>query len=208
MNSKRSTGPKTPEGKAVSRFNALIHGCRAEAAILPGEDPEKFRELHDKLHAAWLPQDDFEKTMVDQIAVNQWKLARLDAAEANIYDPGVLSAAEFAMAIQRLSITQNRLERSISRTIVDLEHYRKDRLQRQKDLEPKGDGRGKYTNGLLWRIDGRVTYHVLPKVRGLDGEWRVIPRSLLGDLEPPPGHPDYVEPIVTDPQPSATEPRP
>ena len=139
--------------------------------------------------------------MVDQIAVNQWKLARLDAAEANIYAPGALSAAEFAMAIQRLSITQNRLERSISRTIVDLEHYRKDRIERQKDLEPKGGGRSRCTQGVLWKIDGRVTFHVLPSVRGLDGVWRVIPRSLLGDLEPPPGHPDYVEPSVTEPRP-------
>ena len=53
-----------------------MHGCRAEAAILPGEDPEKFRDLHDKLHTAWQPQDDFEKTMVDQIAVNQFHVAQ------------------------------------------------------------------------------------------------------------------------------------
>src|SRR4051794_36688757 len=38
-NSKRSCGPKTPGGKAVSKFNGLVHGMRAESEIIPGEDP-------------------------------------------------------------------------------------------------------------------------------------------------------------------------
>ena len=41
MNSKLSTGPKTPEGKAVSRFNALIHGCRAEVRHPPRRGSRK-----------------------------------------------------------------------------------------------------------------------------------------------------------------------
>src|SRR3954469_20863660 len=29
-NSKRSTGPRTPQGKSVSKMNGLVHGMRAE----------------------------------------------------------------------------------------------------------------------------------------------------------------------------------
>ena len=48
-NSKRSCGPKTPRGKAVSKFNGLVHGMRAESEIIPGEDPAEL----DRRIAAW-----------------------------------------------------------------------------------------------------------------------------------------------------------
>ena len=37
-NSRKSTGPKTEEGKNRSKFNALDHGCRANVLVLPTED--------------------------------------------------------------------------------------------------------------------------------------------------------------------------
>ena len=40
LNAKKSTGPRTPQGKAVSSMNALKHGLRANPAPLPHEDPE------------------------------------------------------------------------------------------------------------------------------------------------------------------------
>ncbi len=39
QNASRSTGPKTDDGKARSRVNALKHGLRAETLALPNEDP-------------------------------------------------------------------------------------------------------------------------------------------------------------------------
>jgi hypothetical protein len=38
-NAQKSTGPRTAEGKAASRLNALKHGLDAESLIIPGEDP-------------------------------------------------------------------------------------------------------------------------------------------------------------------------
>src|ERR1017187_2261473 len=77
-------------------------GLHAESAVLPGEDKDKFQQLLVRLSAAWMPQDNREKSLVEQIAVNQWKLVRI--------------------------------ERSISGTIADLDHYRKTRLQRHKEV--------------------------------------------------------------------------
>ena len=37
-NAQRSTGPRSVEGKSVSRFNALKHGVDAASIALPGED--------------------------------------------------------------------------------------------------------------------------------------------------------------------------
>lgn len=45
MNAQRSTGPKSSEGKAVSRFNALTHGLTATMTLLPGENTEEYEEL-------------------------------------------------------------------------------------------------------------------------------------------------------------------
>jgi len=38
-NAQRSTGPKSVEGKAASRANALTHGCCAQVIGIPGDDP-------------------------------------------------------------------------------------------------------------------------------------------------------------------------
>src|SRR3954451_1267611 len=49
-NSQRSTGPRTQQGKEVSRLNGMTHGACSKIAVLPGEDPEaRSRRLE-----AWL----------------------------------------------------------------------------------------------------------------------------------------------------------
>ena len=40
MNSQKSTGPRTTQGKAASRFNALKHGIFATAQIMFDESAE------------------------------------------------------------------------------------------------------------------------------------------------------------------------
>jgi hypothetical protein len=180
-NAKLSTGPKTQEGKDRVRFNALVHGLRAESAVIPGEDQAKFDQLLERLTAAWGPQDDQEKDLVEQIAVSQWKLARLDRNEARLYEPGALEAKDLALAIHRVYLTQVRLERSISASIADMERYRKIRLARQADHQ--ANPKDTFVPGLLWGNNkGGRTYSVLPRVRGLDGVLREIPRELLGDV--------------------------
>ena len=89
-----------------------------------------------------------EKSLVEQIAVNQWKLARIDRSEATIYTPDALPPGEFALAIHRVYLTQVRLERSVSSTIADLERYRKTRLERHADAARKANET--YQTGLLW----------------------------------------------------------
>jgi hypothetical protein len=86
-----------------------------------------------------MPQDDMEKSLVEQIAVNQWKLARIDRSEARIIHDPAVPPGEFALAIHRVYLTQVRLERSVSSTIADLDRYRKTRLERLADITPKAN---------------------------------------------------------------------
>ena len=44
-NAQRSTGPRSVEGKAVSRFNALKSGIDAKSLVIPGEDPAELEAL-------------------------------------------------------------------------------------------------------------------------------------------------------------------
>ncbi len=45
-NAKRSTGPKTPEGKAKSSKNALKHGLRSEEIVLRSLEFDEDWEAH------------------------------------------------------------------------------------------------------------------------------------------------------------------
>ena len=55
QNALKSTGPKTPDGKAAVRLNALRHGLLSQEILLPGEDEEALRELAEGLRLSCNP---------------------------------------------------------------------------------------------------------------------------------------------------------
>ena len=65
-NARKSTGPRTPRGKARSRLNGLKHGLTASIGILPGESPDQLRELSRSIHADLRPRGHAEAVLVDQ----------------------------------------------------------------------------------------------------------------------------------------------
>ena len=76
-NAKKSTGPRTEEGKARVSLNALKHGLLAQDAVLPEEDPAEFdRQLRD-LERDLRPENSLECELVRQIADAQWRMRRL-----------------------------------------------------------------------------------------------------------------------------------
>ena len=87
-NAKKSTGPRTNEGKQRSGQNALKHGLLARDAVLPDEDPADFdRQLCD-LEDTIEPKNALEFELVRQIVDAQWRLRRLTRLET-----GYLAAA-------------------------------------------------------------------------------------------------------------------
>jgi hypothetical protein len=80
-NARKSTGPRTEEGKQRSSQNALKHGLLARDAVLPGEDPADFdRQLSD-LEDTIEPKNALESALVRQIADADWRLRRLTRLE-------------------------------------------------------------------------------------------------------------------------------
>lgn len=86
-NAQRSTGPRTPAGKARSRWNTLTHGALAQALIPPAleglESRAAFDELLASLRVSLAPASPLEEMLVERIAVSYWRLARLLRAESS-----------------------------------------------------------------------------------------------------------------------------
>jgi hypothetical protein len=85
-NAAKSTGPRTPEGKAHASRNALRHGRRAvmdasrKTMAVLGEDPEEFDRLYQNLLRAYEPDDPLWAKQVEDLAKLYWKRARLERA--------------------------------------------------------------------------------------------------------------------------------
>src|SRR5215212_9447726 len=85
-NALKSTGPKTPEGKALARLNATKHGLLSQEILLPGEDEDALKELAERLRAELLlPVGEMESLLVERIIDATWRLRRLSRVDAGIY---------------------------------------------------------------------------------------------------------------------------
>ena len=79
-NSRKSSGPRTEEGKNISRLNALDHSCRASILVLPTED---FGEYESKCQAWKLslqPRNPAEEFLVNRLVKLAWQSDRIDRA--------------------------------------------------------------------------------------------------------------------------------
>src|ERR1700674_279475 len=108
-NALKSTGPKTPEGKAAVSMNSLRHGLRARTVVLPGENREEFDQLCDDLQVEWHPQSRTEQFYLEQMAVSQWKLTRMEVAEVSIFEDVAASTTKLPL-LDRLWQAECRLE--------------------------------------------------------------------------------------------------
>src|SRR5260370_5140337 len=125
-NAQKSTGPKTPEGKAAISMNALRHGLRARTVVLPGENCEEFNHLCDDLQVEWNPQSRTEHFYLEQMAVSQWKLTRMEVGEAAIFEDAAASTTKIPL-LDRLWQAECRLERSYARAQRELERLQNSR---------------------------------------------------------------------------------
>ena len=70
LNAQRSTGARTPEGKARCRLNATRHSLCADMAIMPHEDDiaDQFKLLHEDLRLEHHPEGPTEDILVYKMA--------------------------------------------------------------------------------------------------------------------------------------------
>ena len=124
-NSKQSTGPRTPEGKAVSSANARTHGFSAADPVLPTEDRNQFNQLLDQNKSEWKPETAHQEFLVNQMTGVQWKLDRLVRMEVDMLaaldDPTkAFTEKDTAAGFTRLERYRAALERTYHRCIREL----------------------------------------------------------------------------------------
>ena len=85
QNAQRSSGPRTPEGKAASRFNALKSGIDAQAQVIPGEDPAQLEALLAEYQERFDASTPERRMLVDTLVVCEWLFRRLNRAEASFW---------------------------------------------------------------------------------------------------------------------------
>jgi hypothetical protein len=88
-NAKKSCGPKTPEGRAVSSQNRTTHGLTRNGAlvILPSEDLADYQAFRQGLLDKHQPADEHEDFLVNEIAEAYWLARRARNFLTTCLDP-------------------------------------------------------------------------------------------------------------------------
>src|ERR1700684_82887 len=84
LNALKSTGPRTEEGKRISRRNALRHGLTAETVIDGLEDSEDYRGFEAAIIADYDAETAVERELVLRLASLLWRLRRATAIETTL----------------------------------------------------------------------------------------------------------------------------
>ena len=106
-NSRRSTGPRTIDGKARSRWNARTHGILSRETVISSgeakEDANEFRRISERFWEDLCPVGVLEEVLVEEIVTSYWRLRRVRRAE----NGAIRAAAEASVSREE----QDRLER-------------------------------------------------------------------------------------------------
>src|SRR5712691_13277338 len=86
LNSQKSTGPISPEGKARSSLNALKSGIDACSHIIPGEDQAELEALTADFLLHFHPSDPNQLSLVDTLISAEWIQRRLRRIEAQLWN--------------------------------------------------------------------------------------------------------------------------
>ncbi len=86
VNAQKSTGPRTAEGKAAVGLNAVKHGLRAQAVVLPGEEPDEYDRYRARMLEDLQPRDLQEMERAERIVGLAWQLRRAGRYHSAVFD--------------------------------------------------------------------------------------------------------------------------
>lgn len=151
QNAARSTGPVTPEGKRRSSLNALRHGLTGQTVVLPEDDLAAYQKHCAQFHTELKPDGLLETKAVQTIADTYWRLERICAMENNLFALGfhehtglssdsVIDAAlaqaksldARADLLAKLSLYEQRLNRTLEKAKAELKQLQKERAEARK----------------------------------------------------------------------------
>ena len=124
-NNEHKGGPKTSQGKDVSKMNALKHGFLSKEVLMDGEDENELLLITNNFHKEFQSDTEMEKVLVDRIVANIWRLKRAMRME----DGEVISSGGGLMYdSDKFFRYETMLERGLFKALHELE-----RLQARKN---------------------------------------------------------------------------
>ncbi|HEV2546624.1 MAG TPA: hypothetical protein VGU20_04755 [Stellaceae bacterium] len=151
-NARRSTGPRTAQGKRSSRMNALRHGLTAQHVTVFDETEADFRRFHRQLMRVLRPEGAMEAQLAERAVICAWRLRRVYRIETGMFSKarklwaptGPTLANDIEIVYTRLSSQRDDLaklsryeasiQRSLRRALLDLER-RQARRRKGEELD-------------------------------------------------------------------------
>jgi hypothetical protein len=87
-NAKKSTGPKTEEGKRRSSLNAIRHGLTGQVVVLPSEEIEAYNQFSAPIAAGLETVGALEIQLAEMYTGFLWRVNRAAAVEDNMFGLG------------------------------------------------------------------------------------------------------------------------
>ena len=144
MRTKKSlkSGPRTPEGKAVSAMNALQHGFTSKNIIvMPGQEPD-FQRLESELLAQVRPEGALEETLFQHLLRDAWTLHRVQLRQVQMAQSSIdpLFNPDCEKEFDRLERYHSRYQSSFHRSLRELRALQTTRVVQTLLPEPLGQG--------------------------------------------------------------------
>jgi len=149
--SNKSTGPRTPEGKAISSQNALKHGLSARDVVLKDDqEREDFAALQTGLAADLNPDGTLETLIFNRLLRASWDLRRVERMEVEQAADGIDLLDDICLRLERLARYKMRAERSFYRAHREITALQAERRAQAKAEEDERVRFDKETIGLVW----------------------------------------------------------
>lgn len=187
-------GPKTANGKAAIRLNALKHGLVSKEAFIAGEDVGDFIGLSEALRDDLAPKTATEDMLVERIISSTWRLRRALTAERLMMNnrtlsefrglpnykgahEGLIPSDEF----QKLMRYETSIERGLYRALVMLQG-----LQEKRMRQPAGGmGLAELVEAMVSSPLGQSSPQPAPDGDGpQDGTGPIEPAAPHGPIDP------------------------
>jgi hypothetical protein len=136
------TGPKTPEGKAVSSMNALKHGFSSKKfIIMPGQEDD-FEKLKSSLLADVRPEGAIEENLFQDLLRDAWTKHRVELRQAEMAESGTdpLFNPACEKEFDRIERYHARAQAGFHRAMRQLRTVQTNRIIQTAIPEPLGKG--------------------------------------------------------------------
>jgi hypothetical protein len=135
-NAQLSTGPSSPEGKAIAAQNNFRHGLtqtEGDLTFIEGESKDAYTRNLAEFQKEWKPDTATEHDLVQRMATRQWLRRRAFKLQQQFVAPDgtILDQKQFAL----YNRYENQHERAYNKALADLMRLRALHLREQNGFE-------------------------------------------------------------------------